>query len=401
MFFQEVQVFSSQGSSNYRIPSLITTNDGSVFAFCNDRIGTLKDYADEVVLVYAVKRPGQPWSAVRDLARLSGWACSIGSAVYDDTVGRIIVFGGRNPVARNEFGKYTPEELTELDRRAEEAKKIAKAQGITAGPCLFISDDNGESWREKPLKLTTASQIHWDGGVAQVGGSTHGGAHGIRLRHGNHAGRLLCPSRVSIGKYNDWEGIKKCVYNNAVYSDDHGESWKASSCVQLGTGEGTLIERADGSILYNSRAYFRDGKRYLAVSTDGGESYGAFSTDPFLIEETRMGCNASFLRVELSDVKDKSVLPRDAKDITVFCNPRAETRRRMTACVSFDSGESFCEARVIYEGPAAYSSLDYDPISGHFYLLYEKGDEETKSNPYSKGVCVAEFDMEWLLHDIK
>ena len=119
-----------------------------------------------------------------------------------------------------------------------------------------------------------------------------------------------------------------------------------------------------------------------------------------LLEEKHIGCNASFLRVELDDIPDKSCLPEGAKDVVLFCNPRADSRTRMTACVSFDSGAHFEEARVIFDGPAAYSSLDYDRNSGHFFLLYEKGNAEKGQSPYTEGLCVAEFDLQWLL-DIK
>ena len=399
MFFEETKVFASDGQANYRIPSLVVTNDGTVLAFCNDRVGSLKDYADEVALVCAIKKPGKPWSEVKDLSHLPGWSCHIGSAVYDDVIGRVIVTFQRSPVAKNEFGKYTPEELAELDRRRNEAILLAAQNGVAAGSRRLVSDNNGESFTEEAHEVEKTLQTHWDGNQHPVGGSGHGSAHGIRLRHGKHAGRLICPTRTKIGEYNDWIKIRECVYNNAIYSDDHGKTWKASQCVQVGTGEGTLIEREDGSVLYNSRAYFNDGKRYLAVSYDGGETYGEFSTDDYLVEESRMGCNASFLRVELTDIPDLSVLPEGANDVTLFCNPRSDIRKRMTACVSFDSGEHFREARVIFDGPCAYSSLDYDRHSGHFYLLYEKGDSEKGNSPYTEGLCVAEFDLEWLLSD--
>ncbi len=399
MFFKESRVFTSDGKSNYRIPSLVVANDGTVLAFCTNRIGTLKDYAEEVDLVCAIKRPQQEWSDVRVLAHYPAWSCSIDSAVYDPNVGRLIVFFSRTPVARNEFGSYTPEEITEMERRRAEAIRLAAKQGVMAGQRRLISDDNGESFFEQAHVVEPVLQRHWDGSEHEVVGFAHGSAHGICLRHGEHAGRLLCPTRTKIGEYRDWDKIRECVYNNACYSDDHGETWRASGCVQVGTGEGTLIERADGSILYNSRAYFGDGKRYLAVSTDGGASYAEFSTDEFLLEETRMGCNASFLRVELKDIKDTACLPRDARDVTVFCNPRAETRIRMTACVSFDGGAHYEKTRLIFDGPCAYSSLDYDKNSGHFFLLYERGDAQKGKSPYTEGLFVAEFDLEWLLHE--
>ena len=397
MFFRENHVFRSGGESNYRIPSLVVTNDGTVLAFCTNRIGTLKDHAEEIDLVCAIKRPGEDWSDVRVLSHFPAWSCNIGSAVYDDVIGRVIVFFHRKPIARNEFREYTPEELAEMTRRAEELSRLAASQGVTAGARRLISDDNGAHFYEEAHEVLPARQTHWDGSVHEVGGGTHGSAHGIRLRHGAYAGRLLCPSRTAIGEYSDWEKIRECVYNNAIYSDDHGRTWRASGCVQVGTGEGTLIERGDGSILYNSRAYFNDGKRYLAVSRDGGAHYGEFSTDPFLLEETRIGCNASFLRVALEDVKDRGLLPTGARDVTVFCNPRAETRRGMTACVSFDTGETYAVTQMIYDGPSAYSSLDYDKTTGHFHLLYERGSEEKGKSPYTEGLVVAEFDLEWLL----
>ena len=86
----------------------------------------------------------------------------------------------------------------------------------------------------------------------------------------------------------------------------------------------------------------RDQKRYLALSTDGGETYGDFRADDFLIEEKSLGCNASFLRVEREDLpaEAQALLPEEADSVTVFVNPRSDKRNTLTACVSFDSGET-------------------------------------------------------------
>lgn len=399
MFFQETLLFASEGRSHYRIPSIIVTKRGTVLAFSNDRKDSLSDHAAYSTLAVARKEVGGEWSDPCELAGFEGWSFSIGSAVYDGEADRVMLHHRRSPVARKEFGSYTEEKLAELDRRERENLEKAAPHGITPGDFIMLSEDDGLHFSTKPMCLRKATQAHWDGSVAEVGGSTHGSAHGIQLRHGAHKGRLLCPSRTSIGTYDSWSGLQKCVYNNAIYSDDHGESWQASNCVQLATGEGTLIERGDGSILYNSRAYYYDGLRYLATSTDGGATYHDFRTDAFLRESVETGCNASFLRVELSELGASCTLPESASDLTVFCNPRYGIRRQMTACFSFDGGERWQGEKEIFGGSCAYSSLEFNPQDKHFYLLYERGRDMQDGSPYGAGLYVAEFDAEWLLGD--
>ena len=392
MYAKEKLIFASGGRSNFRIPSMIVTNNGTVLAFCNDRKDTVSDAADVTTLALCRKKPGEDWGDVVEIASNEGWACGIGSAVYDNEIGKAFITGGRSAISRHEFKNYTDEEKKEMERQAAEK---AEREGIRRGSFIMESTDNGETWVEKPHHIAPVSQLHWDGKYYNVTGGTHGAAHGIQLRHGEHKGRLLCASRCGIGTYSDWDGLQKVTYNNAVYSDDHGETWQTSNCVQVGTGEGTLIENADGTITYNSRAYFRDQKRYLATSTDGGATFGDFRTDDFLIEEKNIGCNASFIRVELDEIKDKSMLPEGAEDVTVFANPRAETRANMCACVSFDSGKTWKHVKVINPGMNAYSSLVWNPVTQTFVLIYEKGEK----NCYSDGIAAIEFDLEWLLSE--
>ena len=213
------------------------------------------------------------------------------------------------------------------------------------------------------------------------------------LNHGPHAGRLLCPSRTATGEYHDMDGLRTHSYNNAIYSDDHGLTWQASAPVQPGTGEGTLIEDGEGNILYNSRAYYEDRKRYLATSVDGGATFADFRTDDFLLDTAYMGCNASLLRVERQNLTDDSLLPDYADSVTVFINPRSENRDHLTACVSFDSGKTWAQTKLIHKGKCAYSSLAFHQAEQRFYLLYECGE----TDPYNSGIMCASFDLEWLL----
>lgn len=392
MYSKEFLLFESKDSSNYRIPSVIVTDNGTVLAFCNDRKDSLSDHADEVELVMARKELGKEWEELTVLDGYNGWACVIGSAVYDRETGTSFCTFSRTPITRDEFGKYSEEDLKRIEREAAER---AEKDGIERGALIMSSTDDGLSWSVRPFKVEGRKFVNIDGNEVVVGGSCHGSAHGIQLKHGENKGRLLCPSRFAAEKYSTWDGIRKYCYNNSVYSDDHGKTWKASAPVQRGTGEGTLIENSDGSITYNSRAYFNDMKRYLATSCDGGETYTDFRCDDFLVEEKNIGCNASFLRVEREDLKNAELLPTNADSITLFVNPRAETRRNMTVCVSFDSGKTWSKTKTVFDGSSAYSSLDYSKKDGIFYLLYEKGDDK---NPYKTGVTMFEFDLEWVLN---
>lgn len=66
-------LFHSQGMSNYRIPTIVTTKHGTVLAFCSDRKGTLADHADEKTVVLRRKPAGGGWEAERTLLSLPGW----------------------------------------------------------------------------------------------------------------------------------------------------------------------------------------------------------------------------------------------------------------------------------------------------------------------------------------
>ena len=392
--YKENLLFPTKGRSHYRIPSVVVSKDGTVFAFCNDRHDTVDDEASEVVLSFARKKFGFDWEEPKILVGIPKWAFNIGSAFYDDISDTVFCSFSKTPVTGNEFARYTD---AEQEKRLQLAKKFAAEANVIPGQYLLYSNDGGETWNERPLEIKTVPFVRFDGTSVSLDGSCHGSSHGIVLRHGEHKGRIVCPSRVTVKQYHSWEELQTCTHNNAIYSDDRGLTWMASFPVQAGTGEGTLIENADGSLTYNSRAYFKDQKRYLATSKDGGESWGDFRTDDFLLEESEIGCNASFLRVELCDLlaEDKNLLPKNAEDITLFVNPRADCRRNISVCVSFDGGKNWAFSKTVWVDEGAYSSLDYSKADGKFYLLYEKG--LTNGDPYEQGIAMAEFDLEFLI----
>ena len=384
MFFKETNIFPSGGESNFRIPTIVTTKHGTTLAFVNDRRNTCSDHADEQHVVLCRKPLNGEWEGVRTLAANSGWNCMIHNAVYDSITDTVFC-GFTRKLALDEFGNYSKEEL---EQHAKQESELAQAGGFSIGQILLCSTDDGLTWSETPMVCQPTVMPNGQ----ELIGWGHGGGPGVQLQHGPHAGRLLCPGRFMTGRYTTWEELKIYCYNNALYSDDHGKTWVSSNPVQQGTGEGTLIERGDGSILYNSRAYYGDRKRYLATSTDGGANFGDFRTDDYLLD-TRGSCNGCLLRVERQDLTTPELLPTDAAAITLFSNPRSENRDTMTVCVSFDDGDTWQHSKLIWPDACAYSALTYNPATGLFCLLYEKG----KTNPYEFGLMAAEFDLEWLL----
>ena len=390
MYINETLLFPSGGRSNFRIPAIIADRGGVIHAFCNDRHDSLDDHAEETVLSYARKRPGMAWEAVRDIDGYPGWCCLIGSAVHDAETGDTFCTVIRKPVAMDEFGDYTDEEVA-----ANEARAAAKARemGIEPGHIIFKTCDGGDTWTKAPISIEKRPFTTHDGREIMIDGMCHGSASGIQLKCGAHRGRLLCPSRIFTNRYNNWDDAILACYNNSIYSDDHGDTWHASAPVQQGTGEGALIEDENGLIHYNSRYMRRDGARLLATSADGGETYHDFRTADFIYEEKNIGCNASLIRVDAADIDG---LPGNANSVTLFANPRADVRENMTVCVSFDNGKTWSHTKTIWPGGSAYSCLTYDKHSQHFFLLYEKG--ETAKNPYEYGISLIEFDLEWLLN---
>jgi len=197
MFFSEVLLFPSGGRSNYRIPTMIATKNGTVVAVCNDRKDTLADTAQEVALVYAIKKPGEPWSEIKTLTGITGWDCWCGSTSYDEDTNTVFVFGGRNPQNTDEYGQYSEEEKAQFDAyRKEQSQQL----GINIGGIVWKSTDEGNTWEEESFDdvLSVTKYTHYDGRVLETGGNTHGSSHGIQLKHGTHQGRLVNPSRFGV-----------------------------------------------------------------------------------------------------------------------------------------------------------------------------------------------------------
>ncbi len=254
-----------------------------------------------------------------------------------------------------------------------------KRDPSTTPRTVYRSTDNGKTWQVAEATFTKDVRGHVP--------SLHMAEHGVTLRHGKHAGRLIRPARV----YNNTP-TARLGYNTAIYSDDHGKTWKPSEPFpEKGTGEGTLCELSDGRLYYNSRVHYpkakRPTRRRCAYSDDGGQTWKEWAVVEILPDgrqDRAYGCMGGLTR-----------LPVAGKDILIFSNidtPRP-ARERASVWASFDGGKTWPVKRLVDAEAGGYSSLTAGrpgtPSEGWIFLLYEKGPGESGK--------IARFNLSWLL----
>lgn len=327
-----------------------------MLSFANRRIDTVADGAKVVHLVMRRSTDGgRNWEPIKDLFAKGGWDAAIGTATLDSYNGAVMVSYGRRPP------------VDYADVRAEDSS-------LESGDFMAISRDEGKTWIHERMIINPDD--------AGYRGHSHGSSPGVALCSGPHHGRLLAPARFQHKPGEELDTLQNHHYNCTLYSDDHGKTWQTGGPVQVGTGEGCLAELSDGTIYYNSRAYFLDGKRRIACSYDGGETFEDFVVDDTLIEPTGGGCNAGMA----SFPKRLSA----GKDLIYFSNPASDERKKLTVRLSRDGGRTWPVSKVIHEGPAAYSSMAVS-VDGTIFILYENGEK----HPYEK-ISMARFNLKWL-----
>ena len=160
--------------------------------------------------------------------------------------------------------------------------------------------------------------------------------------------------------------------NNGTHvfgSKDHGVSWFLSESPVVPGDESKIIELNNKSWMVNSRTN-KKGFRYSHISTDKGKTW---------ISEKRIdlidpGCNASLINYN--------------DDVLLFSNvSNNKNRVNLVIRMSLDQGKSWSNAKSIYKGEAAYSSMTILK-NGDIGVFFEK-------DTYTKNVFV-KFPLNWI-----
>lgn len=223
----------------------------------------------------------------------------------------------------------------------------------TAQLVLSKSDDDGKTWSE-PINITEqVKDPSWNFLL-------QGPGRGITMLDGT----LVFPIQ-----YIDSTRIPNA---GIMYSEDRGETWHLHNHARTNTTEAQVAEVTPGVLMLNMRDN-RGGSRAVATTTDLGKTWTEHPSSRSVLQESV--CMASLIKVEAQD----NVF---GKDMLLFSNPNTtKGRHHITIKASLDGGLTF---------PTEYDVL-LDEGHGWGYSCLTMIDSETVGILYESSVAHMTF----------
>lgn len=320
------------GSKYYRIPALVTADDGSLVAVADRRLESMGDLPNKIDIVMRRSTDGgRTWSPASPIVEHRG-ECGYGDAalVSDARTGELLCIfaSGRG------MWDTTPETPIDIN--------------------VCRSGDFGRTWSE-PERVTpqlwgsacpNPVSKGWYGAFAASGRA-------LQLRDGT----LLFVVAARTGE------AFPPLANYVCMSEDGGRHWTLlPTPADMNGDEAKLVERADGSWLMSIRNPAK-GRRKYAVSVDRGATW----SEPRRWEDMPSpACNGDIVRYTLRTdgfERDRMLhsIPLDSAE-----------RRNVSVLLSYDEGLTWPVRRTVWSGDAGYSSLTVLP-DGDIGLLTEVG----------------------------
>ena len=334
-----VRQHGDDGVYAYRIPGLVTANDGSLIGVYDVRHVSSLDLQNDIdVGVSRSTDGGVTWEPMRIALDMGEWGGlpqsqnGIGdpSVLVDTRSGEIFILavwthgcGGDRAWTAVGSG-LEPEETAQL--------------------MLTSSHDNGRSWSE-PRNITR--QVKHPEWFLTLQGP----------------GRGICMSDGTLVFPIQFIGADRIPCAGIIYSQDHGETWHFHTPARTNVTESQVAELSDGSLMLNMRDNRKTG-RAVSITSDMGRTWRQHPSSGELIEPV---CMASLLSIPA----DRNALNRN---LLLFSNPATKKgRHSMTIRVSLDDGYTWLPENTLLldaEENWGYSCLTQIDAE-HIGILYE------------------------------
>lgn len=349
----------------YRIPGLVTTNNGTLMAVYDVRRNSSRDLQGDIDIGISRSTDGGiTWEPMKIALDMGEWGqlpqkfngVSDASLLVDKNSSCIFVAGLWMYGVIDEKGRWIENLTEESDDWNHQWRDKGSQPGFepkeTSQFLLAKSEDDGKTW-DKPVNLTRmCKEKEWWLWAPAPG-------NGITLDDGT----LVLPTQ---GRDN-----KGLPFSNITYSRDGGLTWKTSKPAFHNTTESAVVQLEDGSIMLNMRYNLNrnnDGDnngRAIAITSDLGETWIEHPTSGNTLNEPV--CMASLY---------KHVFTKDGKETSVllFSNPNTKGgRHHMTIKVSFDNGATWPEKNwlLLDEGPGNGYSCITGIDDNNIGILYE------------------------------
>jgi sialidase-1 len=320
----------SAGQDNcdtYRIPGLVTTNNGTLIAVYDNRYNNSKDLQEDIDIGMSRSTDGgETWEPMKVIMDMGTWG---GLPQQQNGIGDpCILYDTRNNViwvAAVWMSGSSP------DKMLWRASQPGMDPGVTGQFMVVKSGDDGLTW-SKPENITGQIKLpEW-----QL--LMQGPGRGITMKDGT----LVFPAqfKAEIG-VKAIDGGQYTSHSTVVYSRDGGKTWNIGTGAKSNTTESQVVELSGGTLMLNMRDdRNRQDKsetngRAVSTTNDMGKTWQVHPTSNSALPEPN--CMASLIRADI-------IIEGKMKSVLFFSNPASKTNRAdMTIKASLDDGLTWPE----------------------------------------------------------
>jgi sialidase-1 len=350
----------NSGDGGYDVafsPTLVRTSRGTLLALAEGRLGK-NDVSSRALIMRRSTDNGVSWSPISTIFNLGPYSPFMvhnPAAVVDDVTGQVFIVFTQNTstvwvTTSNDDG------LT-----WSLARNITSSVKVTAG-----NNPNPAAFPSTP----------W-------GWYATGPTHGIQIKNGTYAGRLVITADHRYTADNSGTS-----WTHVIYSDDHGATWHLgggldpSYDVNADSNEASIVETSTGGLYLSIRLQDNTRVRGASFSSDGGMTWSNLTLASAL---TATQVSGSLLRVNANTV--------------LFAAPdnydNANVRHAMTIWVSTDDMQTWSKRRVVYYGYAGYSDM---ALAGPDTVLLAFGAGQADADS-GTSIGLTRLNLRWLLSD--